>query len=131
MSWQELVTVLLVLVGVAFMVLSSIGLLRLPDVYTRMHAGGKSSTLGIIAVLLAVAAHNGTLVVVGKMAALIAFFFLTAPVAAHMLGRAAYLTRVEPIAETTPDELAGHYAPESRAVTHPQTVREPELGADA
>lgn len=109
MTWQEVLTVFLVLVGVGFMTLSTIGLARLPDVYTRMHAGGKSSTLGIIAVLLAVAVHSGDLVSAAKMLALIVFFFLTAPVAAHMLGRAAYLTNVKPLETTRPDQLAGKY----------------------
>ncbi len=127
---QELVTVLLVLVGVSFMVLSSIGLLRLPDVYTRMHAGGKSSTLGIIAVLLAVAVHTGTLVAVGKMLALIGFFFLTAPVAAHMLGRAAYRTHVPFVVEPLQDELADHYNSERHGLPPSQVLPEPEMGAE-
>ncbi len=109
MIWLNLATLVLVLIGVCFMVLSSVGLLRLPDVYTRMHAGGKSSTLGIIALLLGVAVHRGDLLAVAKIIALIMFFFLTAPVAAHMLGRAAYLTQVKPVAQTYPDELEGYY----------------------
>lgn len=109
MIWLNILTLVLMLVGVCFMVLSAVGLLRLPDIYTRMHAGGKSSTLGIIALLLGVAVHRGTLLSMAKIAALIAFFFLTAPVAAHMLGRAAYLTRVKPVAQTHPDELEDYY----------------------
>lgn len=109
MNWLNLLTLVLVLIGVCFMVLSSVGLVRLPDVYTRMHAGGKSSTLGIIALLLGVAVHRGDLLAVAKIAALIAFFFLTAPVAAHMLGRAAYRTQVKPVRQTYPDELEGYY----------------------
>jgi multicomponent Na+:H+ antiporter subunit G len=127
---QEVVTVLLILVGVGFMVISSIGLLRLPDVYTRMHAGGKSSTLGIIAVLLAVAVHTGTLVAVGKMVALILFFFMTAPVAAHMLGRAAYRTHVPFVVEPLQDELADHYEQENRVPPPSQVRPEPEMGAE-
>lgn len=109
MTVTEWLTILLALIGVSFILLSSFGIVRLPDIYTRMHAGGKSSTLGIIAVLLGVAIYNGTLISMAKMVALIAFFFLTAPVAAHMLGRAAYLTGVKPVAATRPDELAGKY----------------------
>lgn len=113
MTIQEIITILLGLIGVGFMTISAVGLARLPDVYTRMHAGGKSSTLGVIAVLLAVAIYTGDLVSVTKMLALIVFFLLTAPVAAHMLCRAAYLTNVKPVATTSPDQLADKYDPQT------------------
>ena len=109
MSLSEIVTLVLATIGVVFMLLAAIGLLRLPDLYTRVHATGKAGTLGIAGVLLAVAVHHGDLVVAAKMIALIAFFFLTAPVAAHMLDRAAYLTGVKRAPQTVQDDLAGKY----------------------
>ncbi len=109
MSWQEMVTLLLATVGVLFMLLGVIGILRLPDLYTRVHAAGKPGTLGVIGVLLAVAVHHGDLVAAAKMVALIVFFLLTAPVAAHMLDRAAYLTGVKRAPQTVQDDLLGKY----------------------
>jgi multicomponent Na+:H+ antiporter subunit G len=55
--------------------------------------------------------------VVFKVVALIAFFFLTAPVAAHMLDRAAFLTGVEPMEGTRPNELKGRYDPKTRRLS--------------
>jgi multicomponent Na+:H+ antiporter subunit G len=117
MSLLELITVLVTAIGVFFMAVSSIGLVRLPDLYTRVHAAGKAGTLGIVGVLLGVGiyyAADQNFPVMLRMLALIAFFFLTAPVAAHMLDRAAFLTGVKPIETTRPNELEGRYDPETR-----------------
>lgn len=109
MDLKEIVTLILATIGVAFVFISSIGIIKLPDLYTRVHASGKTGTLGIIGVLLAVAVHHGDLIAAAKMIALIAFFWLTAPVAAHMLDRAAYLTGVKCAPQTVQDDLAGKY----------------------
>jgi multicomponent Na+:H+ antiporter subunit G len=86
---SALVAVLLVL-GAALMSLAAVGLLRLPDVYTRMSAASKAATLGVSLVLLGAAVHFGTAAVAGRAVVIAAFLFLTAPVAAHAIGRAAY-----------------------------------------
>ncbi len=114
MTLGEWLAVIFTLIGVIFMLLSSIGIVRLPDLYTRVHAAGKAGTLGIIGVLLGVAFFFGDLLIAAKMIALIAFFLLTAPVAAHMLDRAAFLTGVKPMEGTTPNELAGAYDTQTR-----------------
>ncbi len=118
MTALEIVTLLITLIGVFFVVVSSVGLVRLPDLYTRVHAGGKSGTLGIIGVLLGAGVFFlSDLRVVFKMLLLIAFFFITAPVAAHMLDRAALLTGVKPMEGTSPNELEGRYDPETRQLS--------------
>lgn len=114
MSITEALALLLTTVGVIFMTLASFGILRLPDLYTRVHAAGKAGTLGIIGVLLGVAVYFGELATVLRMVALIAFFLITAPVAAHMLDRAAFLTGVKPMEGTTPNDLEGKYDTETR-----------------
>ncbi len=86
---SALVAVLLVL-GALFMLLAGIGLVRLPDVYLRMSAASKAATLGASLLLLAAALHFGTAAVAGRAVVIVAFLFLTAPVAAHMIGRAGY-----------------------------------------
>lgn len=117
MTVLELVTVALLAVGVFFIAVSAVGLVRLPDLYTRVHAAGKAGTLGIVGVLLGVGVYYSTsLTVVVKMVAMIGFFFLTAPVAAHMIERAAFLTGVKPMEGTRPNELAGRYDPETRVL---------------
>ncbi|GAB4433714.1 MAG: monovalent cation/H(+) antiporter subunit G [Chloroflexi bacterium OHK40] len=114
MALNEWLTVLLCSVGVAFMLLSSVGVLRMPDLYTRIHAAGKAGTLGVIGVLLGVGLYYGDLLSAGKMVALIAFFLLTSPVAGHMIDRAAYLTGVKATPSTGPDDLQGRYDAEGR-----------------
>ncbi len=118
MTPLEIVTLLVMAIGVFFIIVSSVGLVRLPDLYTRVHAGGKSGTLGIIGLLLGAGIFFITdLRVVFKMVILIAFFFLTGPVAAHMLDRAAFLTGVKPMEGTTPNDLQGRYDPETRRLS--------------
>lgn len=97
--------VLLVL-GAAFMLLAGVGLVRLPDLYLRMSATSKAATLGASLVLLGAALHFGTAAVAGRATVIVAFLFLTAPVAAHAIGRAGY-RRGSPLWEgTMADELA-------------------------
>ncbi|MDF2230937.1 monovalent cation/H(+) antiporter subunit G [Albimonas sp. CAU 1670] len=102
---NELVTALLVLAGGGFALLGGLGMLRLPDVLIRMHASTKIGTLASALTLLGAAMHFGTAEVWIRAVAIILFLFLTAPIAAHMVGRAAYLTRV-PLWNTR-DETAG------------------------
>jgi len=100
---------ILVLVGVFFLVIAAIGVVRMPDLYNRMHATSKAGTLGVGLILLAVAVFYQELSVAARALSVLAFIILTAPVAAHALGRAAYLAGVKPCEETYIDELAGHY----------------------
>jgi multicomponent Na+:H+ antiporter subunit G len=85
---------LLMLVGTAFMVVAAIGLLRLPDLYTRMHAVTKAGTLGIGFVLVSAAVAFGDVSVATRAVVALLFVLFTAPVSAHMIGRAGYLGNV-------------------------------------
>ncbi len=80
----------LIVVGALFALTASIGLLRLPDVYTRMHAASKAGTLGSCLMLIALAVHTGELATALRAVAGVVFFLLTAPIAAHLLAKAAY-----------------------------------------
>lgn len=88
----EIITSFLMLVGASFMLLAAIGILRLPDLFTRMHAATKTSTLGAGSMFLAVAVFFGELGIVTRALLVIAFLFLTIPVSAHMIARAGYIT---------------------------------------
>jgi multicomponent Na+:H+ antiporter subunit G len=90
----SVLTVLFLVSGTAFMAIATVGLIRLPDLYTRMHGITKAGTLGIILVSVSVAVHFGDLSVATRAVALIVFVLLTAPVSAHMIGRAGYLGEV-------------------------------------
>lgn len=91
---STLIAATLLLAGTAFMLIAAIGLIRLPDLYTRMHAITKAGTLGIGLVLVGVAVFFGELSVVTRAVAVILFVLLTAPVSAHMIGRAGYIDDV-------------------------------------
>jgi multicomponent Na+:H+ antiporter subunit G len=101
------IVAVLLLLGVLFMLLAAVGLVRLPDVYLRLSATSKAATLGASLVLLGAALHFGTVPVVGRAAVTVVFLFLTAPVAAHAIGRAGY-RRGSPLwTGTVADELDG------------------------
>jgi multicomponent Na+:H+ antiporter subunit G len=93
---------MLLLVGVVFAFAGSLGLLRLPDVFCRLHATGKSSTLGVSSIVLAsfVYFHTFEESTGIKELLTIVFVFLGGPVGAHMIARAAYHTQV-PLHERT------------------------------
>lgn len=85
-------TVALMASGAFFMLVAGIGVLRMPDLLMRMHAATKAGTLGAGLLLLAVAVHVGTTTVTIRAVATVFFLLFTAPVAAHVIGRAAYLS---------------------------------------
>jgi multicomponent K+:H+ antiporter subunit G len=89
--FAEAIVAVLVLVGGAFALVGSIGLWRLPDFLTRLHAPTKATTLGVGAVVLAGLAYRaGILGSVGlRELAISVFLFITAPVSAHLLSKVA------------------------------------------
>ena len=97
----------LLLLGSAFMLLAGVGLLRLPDLFLRMSATAKAATLGAALAAVGAAIHFGEAAVVGRAVVVVLFLFLTAPVAAHKIGRAGY-RRGAPLYEgTICDEARG------------------------
>lgn len=79
----------LLVLGSTIALISAIGLLRLPDVFARMHAASKAGAAGSSLLLLAVALRADDSSIWIKAGATILFFFLTAPISAHLLARAA------------------------------------------
>jgi len=97
----ELVEVALIAVGCVFLTVGTVGLLRLPNVYNRMHATSKPTTLGTASIFLAGFVHfgpggAGLTSLVGLL-----FLFLTVPTGAHMISRAAQKTGVEFLGSVT------------------------------
>ncbi|MHA7926060.1 MAG: monovalent cation/H(+) antiporter subunit G [Marinobacter sp.] len=105
---EVLVSILLIM-GAAFMVLASVGVLRLPDLPTRMHATTKAGALGAMLTMAGVAFHFGDSTVVARAVAIVVFIFLTAPIAAHVIGRAGYFTGIKLWEGTVKDELRERY----------------------
>jgi multicomponent Na+:H+ antiporter subunit G len=106
----ELISAVLILLGSFFMLVAAIGVLRMPDLLLRMHAATKAGTLGAGLLLFSIAVVYGETSVTIRSLVAIVFLLLTAPVAAHVIGRAAYLTGAERLwRRTFVDELAGKY----------------------
>ncbi|ODN68866.1 monovalent cation/H(+) antiporter subunit G [Methylobrevis pamukkalensis] len=105
----DILTGLLLLAGGVFAVAGALGLLRFPDVYTRMHAASKAGTLGSGFALVAVAVYAADLGVAIRAIAAVMFLMLTAPISAHLLARAALLAGYPPAPATRmePDSPSG------------------------
>lgn len=93
---REVLSVALMVSGAAFMLLGSVGLLRLPDFFTRTHAVSKVDTLGIMLLLGGLAVHEGATLSALKLVLVIAFVAAVGPVAAHALARAATTSGLRP-----------------------------------
>ncbi len=96
MTLQNLISLLLLGSGTFFMLAGSIGVIRLPDFYTRTHAAGKTDTLGIILVLAGLAVYEGLTLTSGKLVIAMLFVLLVNPVAAHALAQAAMHVGLKP-----------------------------------
>lgn len=87
---METVVIVLMILGGTFAAIAGIGLVRLPDVLIRMHASTKAGTLGVGLIVTAVAVHFAQTLITTKALLIVAFILLTAPVGAHLIGRAAW-----------------------------------------
>jgi len=87
----------LVLVGSLFMIVGAVGLIRLPDVFTRMHGASVSDTLGGGLILIGLIVLAGASLIAVKLVFLILFFGLMSPVSTHAIARAALHAGVKPV----------------------------------
>lgn len=101
----DILTAALLLAGSAFFLIAAIGIVRLPDLYMRMHAAAKASAFGAVLLLLGVALHFGDGWTLFEVFIIIIFLFITTPVATHLIGRAGYHMKVPMWKETQVDEL--------------------------
>lgn len=84
------ISTVFIIAGLFFIVVGTIGLLRLPDFYSRMHATGKCDTLGVGLTLIGLIIFNGLNFISVKLLFLVIFIFIVNPVATHAIARAAY-----------------------------------------
>lgn len=116
---NELIVAVFALLGMGFSLVTSLGLIRLPDVYTRAHAASKSATLGVMSILIGVIIYFVTedgffssRVVLG-----ILFVLITAPIGGHLIARAAYYSNVPLWKSSVRDDLSQnkeHVEPKKR-----------------
>ena len=123
-SLQEASAELLMGVGTIFLLGSLIGMLRLPDFYSRVHASGNSETLGVAFVLLGLAVCHGFSITAAKLLLISLLLFIGNPIASHILAKAAYRTglpvwtRQNPIGDTPEEEKNEGKEPVGHADLH-------------
>ena len=105
----DLLTGILILGGGGFCLIAAIGVARFPDLYVRMHAATKAGTLGAGLALIAIAISVGDLSTILRALAALLFLFLTAPIGAHLLARAAYASGVKMWDNSAEDDLKDRY----------------------
>jgi len=86
----------LIVIGSVFSVVGAIGLLRLPDFYTRLHAAGITDTFGAWALMVGILLQAESWLVAVKLVLIVIFLFFTSPTATHALARAALASRLNP-----------------------------------
>lgn len=106
---REWICAILLVSGALFMFVAALGVVRFPDLFTRMHTATKSASFGSVLMLCAVAVYFGDAWVIFETILVIFFIFLTTPVGAHMIGRVAYLLGTPLWEGTVIDELQDRY----------------------
>jgi multicomponent Na+:H+ antiporter subunit G len=110
---SDIIIMALAGLGTLFILLAAIGIVRMPDLYLRISVTTKAATLGIGLLLVCCALHFGTVAVTSRVVAIIFFMILTAPVGAHLIGRAAYFVGVPMWKKSVMDDLKGRYETET------------------
>lgn len=102
----ELIAISIIFAGAAFCLVGAIGVLRFPDLFSRMHAAGLTDTLGALLVLGGLMLLAGWSLATVKLAFILAFLWMTSPTATHALAKAARHDGVEPLVAQQEQENA-------------------------
>lgn len=100
--------------GALFMLIAAIGMLRLKDVYLRIHAATKAPSLGMLLMVIGLIVYFGEWWPSIEGILIILFLFITIPIGSHMIARVAYLMKVSKSEKNHTDELTG-----------PETIKKP------
>jgi multicomponent Na+:H+ antiporter subunit G len=115
---SDVITSFLLVSGSLFSLVAALGMLRLPDTIMRMHAATKAGTLGAGLILIAEAIFYQEVGITLRALAAITFLLMTAPVAAHLIGRAAYYSGIKLWKNTCIDQLKDLYPQAGRRKNH-------------
>ncbi len=94
---QNIVSAILVVTGLGFMLAGAVGVIRLPDFYTRLHAAGVTDTLGAEMILFGLVVQAGFTLLAAKLLLVGLFLFLTSPASTHAIANAAHKAGLEPL----------------------------------
>ena len=119
---KTLIITCLLISGALFMLVAAVGVVRFPDLFTRMHAATKAASFGIGQIMLAVAFYFGKGWVYLEATLIIIFIFITAPVASHMIARAAYFMDIF-MWKTPVDELKNRYDSKTHTLESPKVEK--------
>ncbi len=106
---NDIIVVILISLGALFVLLAAIGLLRMPDLFLRISVTTKAATLGVGMILAGMALHYMETSITTRAVAIIVFLLLTAPIGAHLIGRASYFVGVPLWKKSLLDELKDKY----------------------
>lgn len=106
---NDILIIIVVSLGALFILLAGVGLIRMPDLYLRISVTTKAATLGVGLLLLGTALYFGQVSITTRAIAIILFLLLTAPVGAHLIGRASYFIGLPLWKKSVIDELKGKY----------------------
>ncbi|MEE2001843.1 monovalent cation/H(+) antiporter subunit G [Alkalimonas sp. MEB108] len=120
----DILAALFIVAGSFFMLVASLGVFRMPDLLTRMHATTKSGVLGAGLIMCGVMLFFVDSGVTLKALAVMAFTTLTSPIAAHAIGRAGYFIGVPLWDKTVKDELHGRYDEETHVLRSPEHMQD-------
>lgn len=99
---MEILSIIFILLGLFFLIVAAIGIIRLPDVFTRSHAVSLTDSLGAFLLLIGIAIYEGLSMNLLKILAVLSLLYLQNPVIAHATLRAAIRAGLKPWKEETP-----------------------------
>lgn len=102
---MDYVIMIIITFGALFVLLAAIGIVRMPDLYLRISVTTKAATLGVGMILIAAAVYFGEASMTTRALAIVFFLLLTAPVAAHLIGKASYFVGIPLWKRTVVDDL--------------------------
>jgi multicomponent Na+:H+ antiporter subunit G len=103
----DILSWILLLGGAGFLLIGGIGVLRLPDVYTRAHAAGITDTLGADLILVGLMLQGGFTLVTVKLLLILVFIIFTSPTSTHALIHTTHANGLEPVLDKSSDDDAG------------------------
>lgn len=104
---SEILTGIFLILGSFIVLLAGLGVVKMPDIYTRMSATSKASTLGVSIILITTGFFFGTTEIITRTLLIVIFLMITAPVASHLLGKAAHLNKLPLWDRTKRDDVSG------------------------
>ena len=123
---NDIIVLILISLGALFILLAAVGLLRMPDLFLRISVTTKAATLGVGMILAGMALHFYETSITTRAIAIIVFLLLTAPIGAHLIGRASYFVGVPLWKKSLMDDLKGKYNMDTHELSSSEQLHEEE-----